>query len=445
MYEQPNRFGRELRRLRCAAGLTLTGLAGTVHYSKAQLSKVERGLKPPSPTMARLCDAALAANGALSALVPLRPSPATDRTAVTYATDPASGDEASDPHSDNPGKEVWSVSQESPGYGSLRPMGRRQVMTAGAASFLGLGLGAPDALSPSSAPPESGGSALVDVSRTLFDQFRRLGQATGPEAVLPALTAQTRTLHKLAVEAGPRTGSSLLALASRYAEYAGWMAQEAGDNQAAMRWTESAMRMASAAGDQDLAAYALVRRALITLYDNDAARTIQLAQHAQGRQLPPRIRGLAAQREAQGHALAGDYDACMRCLDRAHDLLARSTADSATPVIGATHVPDLAAMTTGWCLYDLGRPKQAAEALDRELARVAPHALRTRTRYGIRQALAHATAGEVEHACALAAPLLSSIQHVSSATVATDVRRLARTLSRFPKNAAVRALAPLLI
>ncbi|WP_030591685.1 helix-turn-helix domain-containing protein [Streptomyces anulatus] len=61
-------FGEELRKRRLDAGLTLTTLSGAVHYSKAQLSKVERGIKAPSRDLVRLCDAVLQADGALVAL-----------------------------------------------------------------------------------------------------------------------------------------------------------------------------------------------------------------------------------------------------------------------------------------------------------------------------------------------------------------------------------------
>ncbi|MEZ3183041.1 helix-turn-helix domain-containing protein, partial [Streptomyces pimonensis] len=61
-------FGEELRKRRLEAGLSLTDLSGLVHYSKAQLSKVERGIKAPSRDLTRLCDAALGADGALIAL-----------------------------------------------------------------------------------------------------------------------------------------------------------------------------------------------------------------------------------------------------------------------------------------------------------------------------------------------------------------------------------------
>ncbi|MEK8142159.1 hypothetical protein NKH18_05110 [Streptomyces sp. M10(2022)] len=39
-------------------------------------------------------------------------------------------------------------------------------------------------------------------------------------------------------------------------------------------------------------------------------------------------------------------------------------------MIGSMHLPDSVGMVTGWCLVDLGRPLEAAEELDRQLALV---------------------------------------------------------------------------
>jgi hypothetical protein len=180
----------------------------------------------------------------------------------------------------------------------------------------------------------------------------------------------------------------------------------------------------------------------MALYRNDAAETVELSRGAQRGSVLPRIRGLAAQREAQGHALAGDRDACLRCLDSARGLLALAPSDPAAPVLGSTNLTDPVTMITGWCLYDLGRPGEAAEVLDREIARLPPDALRSHTRYGVRRALAHATAGEVEHACEITESLLGGVGMVGSATIRTDVRRLARTLSRFRTTRSVRELSP---
>lgn len=429
MLGQPPVFGSELRRLRIDAGLTLTGMASLVHYSKGQLSKVETGHKRPSPELARLCDAALEAGGALAALVHTAPSCSPKSPAAAGALDEAL------PSGQLEG-EVWSMSSESAGPDRSALLGRRRMVAAGAASVLSLGLTPPAA----AAHPE--GAPLLEAARNLFDHFRTLGQTAGPQVVLPAVAAQTRSLCEAAHEASPRARQGLLIVGARYAEYAGWMAQEADDDTAALWWTDQAVGLAEAGGDRHLATYALVRRALITFYADDATETIALARHAQEAAPPPRIAGLAAQQEAQGHALAGDRAACLHALDRARELLSRPAYDASEPVIGTQHLSDPVAMITGWCLHDLGRPRQAAEILDREMAQIPANALRTQARYGVRRALAHAAAGEIDHACALTRGLLGTVGLVRSATITTDLRRLARTLTRYRAHRAVRDLSP---
>ena len=418
MVRQPIFFGGELRRRRLAADLSLTDLARLVHYSKAQLSKVERGLKAPSRDLVRLCDAALDASGALAALAPGR----------------AAGVEPLELHADE--KEVWSMRLSADGQSWFEPMSRRQVMAGGAASMMGMSIGMPGT------SIRANDSTLLGTSRSLFDQYRKLGQVTDPGLVLPALIAQTHMLREFATGAGGQTRQEFLKLGSRYAEYVGWLIQESGNEPGALWWTQRAVDLAAAGGDHNLAAYALVRRALVTLYREDAGQTVELVRRAQEARLPSRIRGLAFQREAQGHAMAGDYDACMRSLDRARTLLAHSPPEQDTPVIGTTNLSDPIAMISGWCLYDLGRPREAADTLDQQIAQVPSGALRTQVRYGVRRALAHASAGEVEHACGLTGRLLDSAMTVRSATIAVDLRKLARTLARHPKNPAARELIP---
>ncbi|WP_030903809.1 helix-turn-helix domain-containing protein [Streptosporangium amethystogenes] len=419
MVQQPVTFGRELRRRRLAAGLTLTDLSKLVHYSKGQLSKVERGIKAPSRELGRLCDVALDARGELAALVRERPP-------KEELVQEKSGDE----------DEVWLMQLSSDGQNRFHPMSRRQALAAGAASIAGMSIGGPAAL------PGAEDTTLLGASRSLFDQYRQLGQTVSPGLLLPALIAQTHTLRELSAHAGSRTRQGLLRLGSRYAEYVGWLVQETGNEQAALWWTQRAVDLAAAGDDHDLAAYGLVRQALVTLYREDASQTVELAQQAQNGKVPPRIRGLAAQREAQGHALAGDYDACMHSLDRARALLVGHASDSDAPIIGTTNLSDPVAMITGWCLYDLGRPAEAAEIMETQLAQVPPRALRTQVRYGVRCALAHAAAGEIDHACDVISRLLDSAVTVSSATIAADLRNLARALARHRQNRSVRDLNP---
>ncbi|MFB7905281.1 helix-turn-helix domain-containing protein [Kitasatospora sp. NPDC056076] len=426
-------FGPELRRRRIAAGLTLTRLAELLSYSKGHLSKIERGHKAPPPELARRCDVQLRAGGELERLI----EPAEPRRRRVSAA--ILGHEAErDP--------LVRVDRE--GIHWSGALGRRQLFAAGATTLLGSGLsaGSPATMASPTAPPAVAvDSSPVEVFRAQFGQMRQLGQSSDPNLLLSLLTVQTHTLRELAVRADATCRGPLLVLAARYAEYAGWMAQEAGDDSSALWWTARAVELAQAGGDHDLASYALVRRALVTFYAGDAAQTVQLVKPAQSGELPPRIRGLAAQREAQGHALAGDLSACLRSLDRARELLARADVEhDGAPVLGTTSLADPAAVVTGWCLHDLGRPREAAEVLDREYPRIPADAVRSRARYGLRRALAHAGAGEPEHACELAAELLPTVPGLHSATIRSDVQRLDRELHRFRAVRPVQDLQPLL-
>jgi hypothetical protein len=105
-------------------------------------------------------------------------------------------------------------------------------------------------------------------------------------------------------------------------------------------------------------------------------------------------------------------------------------------------VANPAALAQGWCLYDLGRPKAAAEVLDRELATLPEEAARSRARFGARRALSYAATGEVDHACHLTTGLLDSGAGLGSATISKDLRRVAQALQRHPKSPSVRDLSP---
>jgi ATP/maltotriose-dependent transcriptional regulator MalT len=266
-----------------------------------------------------------------------------------------------------------------------------------------------------------------------------------PHVVLAPVIAHLHTLRTLATDNPEPVRTELLLLASRVAEYAGWMSQEAGDDTAALRWTDRAVGYADAGQDPHLATFALVRRAEIMMYRHDAISTIELARLAQ--QDPaagPRILGLAARCEAQGHALAGDPAACEHALDRAAGLLAAWHADG-TPVLGSASVLDEIPLVRGSALIELGRVREAAGLLDRQVVAIPSTARRVRARFGARRALAHALNGDIDHACVVGREVLDDAAQVDSATVRLELRELARTLSRWRTNHDVRDFYPDLV
>lgn len=391
------RFGPELRRRRIAAGLSLTALGAETHYSKGYLSKLETGAKPPSPEAAIACDAALHADGGLSALAP-------DRGASR----------------------------------GVHAVDRRTALTLGAAT---LGAASLPGDTPGTAPARVFSEQTLSTFRDQLAGVRELGQHVSPDLVLPVVRAQAGAVRAMASSAPAEQRATALRLAARFSEYAGWMAQESGSDHGARAWTDEAVDLATAGGDRDMAAYSLVRQALIRLYAHDGPGTVDLARRAQCFDgLSTRVRGLAAKREAQGHALLGARTECERSLERAQRLLADPPGGPET--LGSMHVTDPVALTRGWCLVDLGRPEAGAEVLDRALAELPAAAVRARTRFGVRRALAHAAAGEVDHACTLAEGLLQGATPSESATVLVDLRRLAQALGRYHGHPPVRELSP---
>lgn len=388
-------FGASLREFRAAAGISLGELAKRVNYSKSYISKIENDLKPPNAMLARICDRVLDAGGALI-------DSARETRAQTQA---------------------------------VNTLDRRQMLTGGAGAVLGIAL--------ASGPRPILDEHVVTGLSASFEHLRTLGMQTSPAVILESLVTQTNTVHALGRGNPEPLRSRLLLLAARMAEYTGWLSQEAGNDQDALTWTRHASELARIAGDRDIVSYAYVREAGLALYRQDAISTIDLAQQAQklGR-AGSRTFGLAARREAQGHALAGDLAAFERAMDRAAGPLYSSTVDdSGYPVLGST-APDPLALARGWSLADLGQAGEAAAMLDAELSRVPTTNRRTRARFGVRQSLAHALDGEIDESCRTLAGTIGDAAQVDSATVRADLRELSRCLSRWRTHQTVREIYP---
>jgi transcriptional regulator with XRE-family HTH domain len=401
-------FGEQLRKFRERAGVSLGELAVRTNYTKGYLSKIENGHKQANPALARLCDAALAAKGSLIRVVPPSPSPS---AAKPTATDVVLSEILR--YQEEPGPEEPGLDAE------LVPAQRdRRGVASG-----------PDTV------------AEFDARFVLARDF---AQRFGSTRVFPLVRTELEILVSLIRQMAPDEREESLLLAARYAEFAGWMHQEAGDDKTAEEQTARAVRFSALTDDTDIGAYSFVRRAEIRMHQDDAEATIALSERAQATPLASdRVRGLAAQREAQGHALAGAETRCLDALDRSNVLLeSAERAGSATHVLGSTKSPNSGAMVRAWCLHDLGRPAEAAELLEREIPAFAPGSIRARARFAARLALAHATDGELERTYQIADWLLDDLVRVDSATIRQDVRRLARTLARWPGDPRVRALRP---
>ncbi len=376
------------------------------HYSKSQLSKIENGVRPPTVEFARRCDTALGARGELAALVPAR-APASSAAAApqdaTVAVSPA----------DPGGFDPW--------------------------------LGGLSAAAEAAAAGATGGEVVPGLAtlEATFQLVREFGRSASPGSVLPLAVALLQAIRSESLSAGGGDRARLLRLGARVAMFTGWMAQEAGDDQAAARWSDLAAGLAEADGDTSFAQYTRIRKALIALYRGDAGRAVALA--AATRTQPgagPRVRGLAAQREAQGYALAGDERACMATLETAASFGSAAAAGSDESWFGSAAVPDMTELVVGWCLFDLGRLAEAEASLAAGLRDVPEGAHRARARFATRQALAQAASRDLDRACDTMARTLPELLRTDSATIRTDVSAFSRQVGRWRGHPAVRELQP---
>jgi transcriptional regulator with XRE-family HTH domain len=298
-------------------------------------------------------------------------------------------------------------------------------------------------------PPAPAPSAdLEDTAvalRTVLDEHRRLGNRISSRIVLGLTKPHTTTSWALARAATvPELAREWWLLAACSAEHSGLMEQEAGDDDAAMRWTKLAVDCAEQGGHPELASYLLVRQAEIALYRQQPETVIKTARQAQDdKRSPARVRCLAAQREAQGHGLAGNYDACLRALDNARRHQVMEEDDDLG--WGATGLRNPIDATAGWALYDLGRLAESVRILEREVPLIPADSARTKVRFGVRHALALVECGNVDDACRLLVGLLRGAQLLESATIRSDLIRLRTILSRWSTRPAVRDLKPALL
>ncbi|MEU9045250.1 MULTISPECIES: helix-turn-helix transcriptional regulator [unclassified Kitasatospora] len=268
--------------------------------------------------------------------------------------------------------------------------------------------------------------SLVAGYRRILEELKDIGRSTGPRFVDPSLRSISRILTDTASHAGAGADGrhEIWLLASRFAEYTGWMAQEAGNFAEALRWTDLAVRWGANGGDETMAAYALVRKAFIAEHRGDAAAAISLAGQAVGQAAAtPLIRAHAARREAQGHASLGDYEACHEALERSRD---HAHEDNRR---GARWGPRIEngspRLIEASCMVSLRRFEQAADLFATELERrpAVPPDSNSRTRFTIRQATAMAGIDRLDQACHVIEALLPTVRSLDSATIRADLGR----------------------
>ncbi|MEU4216196.1 hypothetical protein [Actinoplanes sp. NPDC026623] len=265
----------------------------------------------------------------------------------------------------------------------------------------------------------------------------------GPRALLPVITAHADSIERLAQHAGGETLDNLLTVGAGYAEFAGWLSQDSGDPAGAIAWYRRALEWAEAGQDERMAAFVMTRRAVQAIGSRNGALAARLARVSLRSESPEtaRIRTIAAQTEALGHAVHHEAFEADRALGLAELLLADGGAD--TPEDGDPSSGRYCDMglylniSRAKVHLELGRAEEAVSAFTTVLETLPPDYHRDRGQYLSRLAQAYALGKDPDVACSHAEESLAIAVATGSSRTINDLRHLSGQLRPWASRPAV--------
>jgi hypothetical protein len=303
------------------------------------------------------------------------------------------------------------------------PTNRRGLLGAGAATALGAA-----ALGPAPAAARDVDPELPAHWTALLALLGSHDAAHGPHGVLAVVERELRVIaeHRAAARGVLRT--ELMRVEARWAQFAAWLSNDAGEADARHAWAERARRLAIQADYPDMLAFIHVRQSQWAAQTSDAGRAIAFAQAALRVQATSeQTRARSALRAAYGYALANDAGACARSLADAESMMERADHLPVPPWVGRatirTHVrPDEAR-----CWLAMA-PRKAIGLYENVLRDWPRHRVRDRGLHQARLAVACAAAGELDRAQAEGRKALAITRTTRSSGATRELKRLSAAL-----------------
>ena len=438
-------FGVVLRHVRTEAGLSLRELGKRCHHDYSRLSRMETGEHLGDPALLSEIDRVLDAGGLLTVLRAAAELPS-ETPARTVAAPTVGMGHAGD------GAAIMVEMRMADGRSVRMSIPRREFTQLLASGGLGalfppgvLTLDDANRLATVMARPSRVDSQVISYFDRVLTEHHTADQILGSRQLLGPVLAQLEMLDTLRKHARPPTTKPLLRMLAQYAEFVGWLWQDAGDLPAAMYWSDRSAQWAQSAGDYQMAAYLLFRKSSIAYLAGDANTVIELAAAAQDAPggISPKLASLAAEQEARGWAMINDSDRCRHGLDTAVDLLLRHP-DEADPTIPSyVQHYDLGTFQarSAVCYRAIGRAEDATAVLERKIDTLPVDLHRNR---GYQMAkLANTVLAtkqpEPERAAQLGLASLDLARQTGSARIGKELRTLDTTLTaRWPDQPDVR-------
>ena len=291
---------------------------------------------------------------------------------------------------------------------------------------------------PRMAPAASVGT--VDYFRNVLQEHIRADNLMGPHHLVGVVCAQASLLEQILPATRGDIHDDLVLLAYAYNEFAGWLYQDAGEPNEAMRHSDLAMDYALGLNDPQLTAYVLMRKSNIACDMEKPERTLSLVAAAwrHASRISPASRAMVLIQQARAHAAVRDESACRRAIDGAIREVMRPGAEEDPQLSYCT--PGYVAMETASCWTALGKPDTAIPLYERGLADWPLPFQRDQGLCLARYATAHAARGDVDNAIADGYRAVEVITAATSVRAIAELRRLHKRLTIWRTNDDVRQL-----
>jgi transcriptional regulator with XRE-family HTH domain len=277
--------------------------------------------------------------------------------------------------------------------------------------------------------------ALLDYFTAQLAEHARFDNLAGPSYILATAVGQLDQIEQLVDRGGPEIAH----LAARFAEFAGWLMQDSGDDTQALRLTERSVDYADAAGDAELATYNLMRKAnvLTTLGQAQLAATTARKALASATERFPALVPVCLRQHALATSRQRDERSTYEAIETALTLTNTAVAaDGLSPYCTRSYVQMEAAL----CLLLLRQPAAAEQACTSALADWPDGLVRDRTLCLARRGMALVELREVDEACVAAMLALDGVRAAPSGRTIHLLRVIARRLRPFNRNPSVREL-----
>ncbi|MCM0674672.1 hypothetical protein NCC78_08220 [Micromonospora phytophila] len=278
----------------------------------------------------------------------------------------------------------------------------------------------------------------ADYFRRVLEQHIRADNLMGPHHLVDVVRAQATLLDGIIPDAKDDIRDSLLVLACRYNEFAGWLYQDAGDPQSAMHYSDRAMDYALAIGDPTETAYLLMRKSNIAsdLGGSDRAIGLSTAALRDATRVSPRVRALVLGQQARAYSLRGKADETARALEAAMTEATRPGAADADEVASYC-TPAYLDMQAATCWTELDSPEKAVPVFQEALANMPGVMRRDLGICQARLANAHAALGDRANACGVGHRAVKTVEAATSALALGELRQLRQRLAPWRRDAEV--------